>query len=188
MRRWMLVFLGGTLLACSGVMTDLAPADADGDDDDAGDEEDAADAKDPLPDVAPDEDERDGDCMPESYEEADRMLTADQSKGGEVEVDASPNRIVETVVMKNGLMVRVERGGCAHAGETWTISPAPKGPVVKTMKKVLSFLDTEEDPAIEMCLDEAPDPPPQNGWAAGDANCSYTKEGKVLSFTYDFAL
>ncbi len=172
-------------------MTDLVPTDAADDDDDAAgddDDEGAADAKAPLPDVEPDEDERDGDCMPETYEDADRMLAADQREGGEVEVDASPNRIIETVVMKNGLMVRVEQGGCAHAGETWTISPAPKGPVVKTMKKVLSFLDTEADPAIEMCLDEAPNPLPQNGWAAGDAHCTYSKEGNVLSFTYDFAL
>jgi hypothetical protein len=53
---------------------------------------------------------------------------------------------------------------------------------------VLKFVDTETDPAIEMCLDEAPDPPPTTGWAAGDANCSYRKEGKVLIFSYDFAL
>jgi len=194
MRRLGLALVGGWMLACSGVMDDEAMDDVTEDDateDDGDDDEDEeeVEAKDPLPDVEPDEDDREDDCMPETYEDADRLLSDDQSDGGEVEVDASKNRIVETVVMRNGLMVRVTRGGCAHAGETWEISPAPKGPVAKVFKRVLGFLEREnEESGIDMCLEHIPDPPPKNGWAAGDANCSWSKEGEVLTVTYDFAI
>ncbi len=191
MRRLGLVLLGGWMLACSGVMDD-AVMDDDAEEDGAAedeDEEDEVEAKDPLPDVEPDEDDREDDCMPESYEDVDRLLSDEQGDGGEVEVDAGKNRIVETVVMRNGLMVRVTRGGCTHVGETWELSPAPKGPVAKVFERVLGFVERENEVSgIDMCLEHIPDPPPKNGWAAGDANCSWSKEGQVLTVTFDLAL
>lgn len=177
------VLVGGSL-ACSGSF-DFMPADPAPEVDE---DDDAPVAKRPLPAVTADEEERGADCMPESYETADHMLAETQSGGASPTVDAGPNRIVETVVMKNGMEVRVTRGGCTHAGESWQVSPAPKGAWVAAAKKVLSHVDTAEDPSVLKCLHDAPDPPPKSGWASGEAHCTIAMDDGMLVFTYDFAL
>ena len=83
---------------------------------------------------------------------------------------------------------QLKRTTCRNASMSWEVSPAPKGPVVKAMRRVFKFVETDDDPSILSCLDEAPDPPPKKGWSAGEANCSYSREGTVLSFTYDFPI
>lgn len=193
--RWTLMAMMGWLLACGGVMGELPMEIPGPDGGEDGDEADEADEKEPepsekaaLPDIEPDDGEREDDCQPESYEDFDPLLTAKQARGGTVDVDAGPNRIIETVVMDNGMQVRVERGGCTHTGEVWMVSPPPKGPLVKAAFKVLKNVETEQDPSVLDCLKDAPDPPPSAGWGSDVANCTIESKDGVLTFTFDFAL
>jgi hypothetical protein len=184
-----------SLLACAGmeipgVPTEVvdAPVEVPADEPAAPADDAPAAAPGALPPLEGIDDPRPDDCVMADPGAQPPALAAEQPQGTAPTVSKHTNALVETVVMKNGMTVRVSRGGCADFGETWHISPAPGAGPHAGIVKVLEHVVVTEASAIKQCVDAAPDPLPKEGFSAGEAYCTITKEDGVLAVTYSFAL
>jgi len=115
---------------------------------------------------------------------------ATQVGGAEVQVSRDDAAIVETFVLPDGTPVRSVQGGCHHVGitETYVLAEPPEDLLAATREVASKVQRSEEhDPLFEGlgkvdALDEHGTLP------CGDAACSLTAEGAVITLSYSFAM
>jgi hypothetical protein len=176
------------ILACSGVeVTDLEPALPT-----AAAPTPAAPASAPalLPPPDVDGPESREDCMIEDPGASTPLLADAQPGGASLSIVRGKHGIAETVRLVDGTEIRVLRGGCNHAGETWSFAPAPEGPPADAAKRLiggLTFRAADDRGSLARCLDAAPASAAE-GWDCGDAYVSVQNEMGRVELTWMFTL
>ncbi|MEQ1507199.1 MAG: hypothetical protein ABMB14_33530, partial [Myxococcota bacterium] len=99
------------------------------------------------------------------------------------------NRLIERVRYDDGTELRIVRAGCAHIGETWEVAPVDGGgDLVATAIAALGRAKTAYPPTWTMSLQPGVTVGADGSIPCGDANCALKLDGRVLTFSYDFAL
>lgn len=175
-----LVVTLGFSLACSGVEVsdlDAKPATA------------SASGPSKLPALTANTEPYNEDCQLPDPREWDPMLAAKQTNGSAPVVVKINSALAETMRMNDGTEVRITRGGCAHVGETWWISPVPDKPHVAAVRALINRVDLRdptEQPSLLSCLNDEHEG--DDNFDCGEAHVSKTIDDGVLIFTWSFAL
>lgn len=97
---------------------------------------------------------------------------------------------VERVVLTDGVVVRLQRWGCAHYAETWDIVPLPDGadPRQFAIDTIARIRTREGTPPIVDTLRRATNLGSNGSLPCGDAQCRVSAADGVVTVEYDFPL
>jgi hypothetical protein len=143
-----------------------------------------------LPDLGP----RDADCQIDATA-LSLVLASAQPGGAVVSASREPGRVVESVVLADGVAARVVQGGCNHYGLSFTfgLRRAPADPRRAAAARVVSLVAEDGGaPDFLRWLQSPQAVASPEGFDCGEGWCSVEVEphgqGVALTASYSFAL